>query len=191
MPAATPWPHSHPLRPPPSRPRPQITRLVERGHGARGGRLCVCLEFRQPVARAPRTAAAGVAGEQHEHGPGSPALRPKRRYQVGRAGGRVGGWGGAGELARSRPTPPPPHPSVCGNFAIVGTNSGTIYKYNLQSGQPRGSFPKNASRRKRALAGNNKAGSGSVKITAKKLKKALGGGRPPFCFGKAAQARQT
>jgi len=31
--------------------------------------------------------------------------------------------------------------SPCGNFAVVGTRGGTIYRYNLQSGIPRGSFP--------------------------------------------------
>ena len=34
--------------------------------------------------------------------------------------------------------------SACGNFALVGTSGGVIYKYNLQSGLPRGSFPKDA-----------------------------------------------
>lgn len=34
--------------------------------------------------------------------------------------------------------------SVCGNFALVGTVGGVIYKYNLQSGLPRGSYPKDA-----------------------------------------------
>lgn len=34
--------------------------------------------------------------------------------------------------------------SACGNFALVGTVGGVIYKYNLQSGLPRGSFPKDA-----------------------------------------------
>ncbi|KAL3799459.1 hypothetical protein HJC23_013914 [Cyclotella cryptica] len=34
--------------------------------------------------------------------------------------------------------------SSCGNFALVGTVGGVIYKYNLQSGLPRGSFPKDA-----------------------------------------------
>lgn len=32
--------------------------------------------------------------------------------------------------------------SSCGNFAIVGTKGGMIYKYNVQSGLPRGSYPK-------------------------------------------------
>ncbi len=31
----------------------------------------------------------------------------------------------------------------CGNYALIGTRSGIIYKYNLQSGLPRGSFPAN------------------------------------------------
>ena len=30
----------------------------------------------------------------------------------------------------------------CGNFALVGSRGGVIYRYNLQSGLPRGSFPK-------------------------------------------------
>ena len=32
--------------------------------------------------------------------------------------------------------------SICGNFALVGTRGGLIYKYNVQSGLPRGSYPK-------------------------------------------------
>jgi len=31
--------------------------------------------------------------------------------------------------------------SACGHFCLVGTKGGTIYKYNLQSGIPRGSYP--------------------------------------------------
>lgn len=31
--------------------------------------------------------------------------------------------------------------STCGNFALVGTKGGAIYKYNVQSGNPRGSYP--------------------------------------------------
>lgn len=34
--------------------------------------------------------------------------------------------------------------SACGNFCLVGTLGGVIYKYNLQSGLPRGSFPRDA-----------------------------------------------
>ena len=32
--------------------------------------------------------------------------------------------------------------SACGNFVLVGTMGGVVYKYNLQSGLPRGSFPR-------------------------------------------------
>jgi U3 small nucleolar RNA-associated protein 21 len=31
--------------------------------------------------------------------------------------------------------------SPCGNFCVVGTKGGTIYKYNVQSGLPRGAYP--------------------------------------------------
>ena len=34
--------------------------------------------------------------------------------------------------------------SPCGNFCVVGTRGGAIYKYNLQSGLPRGAFPATA-----------------------------------------------
>ncbi len=34
--------------------------------------------------------------------------------------------------------------SPCGNYAVVGTRGGQMYKYNLQSGIPRGSFPVSA-----------------------------------------------
>ena len=33
--------------------------------------------------------------------------------------------------------------SACGNFAVVGSRGGVIYKYNLQSGMERGTYPKN------------------------------------------------
>jgi U3 small nucleolar RNA-associated protein 21 len=34
--------------------------------------------------------------------------------------------------------------SSCGNFALIGTVGGVVYKYNIQSGIPRGSFPRDA-----------------------------------------------
>ncbi len=34
--------------------------------------------------------------------------------------------------------------SACGNFALVGTMGGVIYKYNIQSSLPRGSYPRDA-----------------------------------------------
>eukprot|EP00980_Cylindrotheca_fusiformis_P030812 scaffold25455_cov152-Cylindrotheca_fusiformis.AAC.2 len=62
--------------------------------------------------------------------------------------------------------PPPPATaqatavaiSTCGNFALVGSKGGTIYKYNVQSGNPRGSYPAvsddNKSKGKRRQAGD-------------------------------------
>ena len=50
--------------------------------------------------------------------------------------------------------------SACGHFAIVGTRGGMIYKYNVQSGHTRGSFPRSVDeavknkRRKANLPGN-------------------------------------
>eukprot|EP00977_Amphora_coffeiformis_P004058 scaffold806_cov142-Amphora_coffeaeformis.AAC.1 len=49
--------------------------------------------------------------------------------------------------ARKPPPPASTHAtsvtlSACGNFCMVGTASGKIYKYNVQSGQPRGSYPR-------------------------------------------------
>ena len=47
--------------------------------------------------------------------------------------------------------------SSCGHFAVVGTKGGTIYKYNIQSGLPRGSFPRDATtttQRKSQSSGN-------------------------------------
>ncbi len=38
--------------------------------------------------------------------------------------------------------------SSCGNFAVVGTKGGIIYKYNIQSGLARGSFPRDATNAK-------------------------------------------
>lgn len=48
--------------------------------------------------------------------------------------------------ARKKPPPPESHAtsvtiSSCGNMVLVGTRGGTIYKYNIQSGLPRGTFP--------------------------------------------------
>lgn len=38
--------------------------------------------------------------------------------------------------------------STCGNFALVGTLGGIIYKYNIQSGIPRGTYPINENDKK-------------------------------------------
>ncbi len=39
--------------------------------------------------------------------------------------------------------------SSCGNFALVGTKGGVIYKYNVHSGNTRGSYPQSESEKKR------------------------------------------
>jgi U3 small nucleolar RNA-associated protein 21 len=48
--------------------------------------------------------------------------------------------------ARKKAPPPECHAtavaiSSCGNMVLVGTRGGTIYKYNIQSGLPRGTYP--------------------------------------------------
>jgi len=35
--------------------------------------------------------------------------------------------------------------STCGNYGLVGTRGGVIYKYNMQSGQTRGQYPSSSS----------------------------------------------
>jgi U3 small nucleolar RNA-associated protein 21 len=62
--------------------------------------------------------------------------------------------------------------SSCGNFAVVGTKGGVIYKYNVQSGMPRGSFPRDAT------DDNNKTGknaklAGNINRTTKMLERTL------------------
>ena len=51
--------------------------------------------------------------------------------------------------AMKKPPPPETHAtavtiSACGSFALIGTKGGVIYKYNIQSGIARGSFPRSA-----------------------------------------------
>jgi U3 small nucleolar RNA-associated protein 21 len=60
--------------------------------------------------------------------------------------------------------------STCGNFALVGTKGGTIYKYNVQSGNPRGSYPvvddsKNSK--------NGRKAAGDIRRTFKELEKKM------------------
>ncbi len=62
--------------------------------------------------------------------------------------------------------------SVCGNYALVGTAGGVTYKYNLQSGLPRGALPSGAHKDK---PNHRKLEVGSVRLTAKRMKKALAG----------------
>ena len=46
--------------------------------------------------------------------------------------------------------------SACGNFALVGSRGGRIYKYNIQSGIPRGSFPKHDQQSEEEVANKKK-----------------------------------
>lgn len=62
--------------------------------------------------------------------------------------------------------------SACGNFAVVGTKGGVIYKYNLQSGLPRGSFPRDATDDVQKNGKNAKL-AGNINRTTKMLEKTL------------------
>lgn len=59
--------------------------------------------------------------------------------------------GGAGSASSSGTAPPPINTeetvtsvaiSACGNFSIIGSSAGGLFKFNLQSGAARGSYPK-------------------------------------------------
>lgn len=62
--------------------------------------------------------------------------------------------------------------SSCGNFALVGTKGGTIYKYNIQSGLPRGSFPRDATDMDDKLKRNARV-AGNINRTTKMLERDL------------------
>jgi U3 small nucleolar RNA-associated protein 21 len=62
--------------------------------------------------------------------------------------------------------------SACGNFALVGTRGGIIYKYNVQSGNPRGSYPRDATDEKGQRQTKAKE-AGDVNRTMKALEKKL------------------
>lgn len=59
--------------------------------------------------------------------------------------------------------------STCGNFAIVGTKGGTIYKYNVQSGIARGSYPPVDKNKK----GEGRREAGDIRRTFKALEKKM------------------
>lgn len=59
--------------------------------------------------------------------------------------------------------------SSCGNFAVVGTKGGIVYKYNVQSGNTRGSYPSSESTKKQG--GNGEAG--DIRRTFKALEKKM------------------
>ncbi|KAL3912292.1 MAG: hypothetical protein SGILL_006941, partial [Bacillariaceae sp.] len=60
--------------------------------------------------------------------------------------------------------------STCGNYALVGTQGGIIYKYNIQSGMTRGTFPPNDHN-----AGNSgsRKNAGDIRTTFKALEKKM------------------
>ncbi|KAG7350263.1 WD40 repeat-containing protein [Nitzschia inconspicua] len=60
--------------------------------------------------------------------------------------------------------------STCGNYALVGTQGGTIYKYNVQSGMTRGTFPPNDTSDKKA---GNMKDAGDIRRTFKALEKKM------------------
>ena len=60
--------------------------------------------------------------------------------------------------------------SACGNFALVGTVGGMIYKYNMESGLARGSYPTNSTDGKKKT---NRRLIGSVHRTATEIEKKL------------------
>lgn len=73
------------------------------------------------------------------------------------------------DRANDPPTMLPPNQcSGCGNYGLVGTRGGHVFRYNMQSGQPRGSYPQCATpspKAVKALANVVKPGS-IAKITA-------------------------
>lgn len=62
--------------------------------------------------------------------------------------------------------------SACGNFAVVGTKGGIIYKYNVQSGISRGSFPRDATDGKGKTKKNAKV-AGNINRTTRMLERTL------------------
>lgn len=85
---------------------------------------------------------------------------------------RQDGWNVS---AMKAPPPPSAHAtsvamSTCGNFALIGTKGGTIYKYNVQSGHARGSYPIG----EKDKSGNKKRrDAGDIKRTFKTLEKKM------------------
>ena len=59
--------------------------------------------------------------------------------------------------------------SSCGNFALVGTKGGIIYKYNIQSGNERGSYPSNQNQKKE----DGRREAGDIRRTFKALEKSM------------------
>lgn len=62
--------------------------------------------------------------------------------------------------------------SSCGHFALVGTKGGVIYKYNVQSGLPRGSYPRDAIDMKSKMKTHSNI-AGNINRTTKMLERTL------------------
>jgi U3 small nucleolar RNA-associated protein 21 len=60
--------------------------------------------------------------------------------------------------------------STCGNYALVGTQGGIIYKYNIQSGMTRGTYPP---KEQDASETNNRTDAGDIRRTFKSLEKSM------------------
>ena len=63
--------------------------------------------------------------------------------------------------------------SSCGNFALVGTKGGTIYRYNVQSGMARGSYPRDATNSGSDGKGTGSGVAGSLERTMRMLEKKM------------------
>mmetsp|Transcript_11373 Transcript_11373/g.21279 ORF Transcript_11373/g.21279 Transcript_11373/m.21279 type:complete len:1157 (-) Transcript_11373:82-3552(-) len=62
--------------------------------------------------------------------------------------------------------------SSCGNFAMVGTKGGVIYKYNIESGLPRGAYPRDAIDVKSKMKAHSNI-AGNINRTTKMLERTL------------------
>ena len=60
--------------------------------------------------------------------------------------------------------------STCGNYALVGTQGGTIYKYNIQSGMTRGTYPLNEDDNEKK---NPRKEAGDIRRTFKQLEQKM------------------
>ena len=60
--------------------------------------------------------------------------------------------------------------STCGNYALVGTKGGVIYKYNIQSGMTRGTYPIDENDKKNKKRGKD---AGDIRRTFKALEKKM------------------
>jgi len=60
--------------------------------------------------------------------------------------------------------------STCGNYALVGTKGGVIYKYNVQSGMSRGTYPINENEKKNKKRVKD---AGDIRRTFKELEKKM------------------